>query len=95
MTAFLKAEKLLVVLASDPNLFQSFAPLNEKLFCPKDVFNNGRFKFSLELRNSLTHYQRPKTDLADIQVHHCAMTCEQSLLFQTQSFVEYLASQVV
>ena len=33
MTAFLKAEKLLVVLASDPNLFQSFAPLNEKLFC--------------------------------------------------------------
>ena len=39
MTAFLKAEKLLVVLASDPNLFQSFAPLNEKLFCPKDVFN--------------------------------------------------------
>ena len=41
MTAFLKAEKLLVVLASDPNLFQSFAPLNEKLFCPKDVFNSG------------------------------------------------------
>ena len=26
MTACLKAEKLLVVLASDPNLFQSFAP---------------------------------------------------------------------
>ena len=38
MTVFLKAEKLLVVLASNPNLFQSFAPLNEKLFCPKDVF---------------------------------------------------------
>ena len=55
MTAFLKAEKLLVVLASDPNLFQSFAPLNEKLFCPKDVFNSGRFKSSLELRNSKTH----------------------------------------
>ena len=55
MTAFLKAEKLLVVLASDPNLFQSFAPLNEKLFRPKDVFNSGRFKSSLELRNSLTH----------------------------------------
>ena len=44
MTAFLKAEKLLVVLASDLNLFQSFAPLNEKLFCPNDVFNSGRFK---------------------------------------------------
>ena len=55
MTACLKAEKLLVVLASDPNLFQSFAPLNEKLFCPKDVFNSGRFKSSLELRNSLSH----------------------------------------
>ena len=55
MTAFLKAEKLHVVVASDPNLFQSFAPLNEKLFCPKDVFNNGRFKSSLESRNSLTH----------------------------------------
>ena len=55
MTAFLKAEKLLVVLASDPNLFQSFAPLSERLFGPKDVFNSGRFKSSLELRNSLTH----------------------------------------
>ena len=55
MTAFLKAEKLLVVLASAPNLFQSFGPLNEKLFCPKDFFNSGRFKSSLELRNSPTH----------------------------------------
>ena len=53
MTAFLKAEKLLVVLASDPNLFQSFAPLNEKLFCPKDVFNSGRFKSSLESQVSV------------------------------------------
>ena len=37
MTAFLKAEKLLVVLASEPSLFHSLAPLNEKLFCPKDL----------------------------------------------------------
>ena len=34
----LKAEKLVVVLASDPNLFQSIALKNEKLFCPKDFF---------------------------------------------------------
>ena len=55
MAAFLKAEKLLVVLALDPNLFQSFAPLNEKLFCPKDFFNSGWFKSCLELRNSLAY----------------------------------------
>ena len=55
VAAFLKAEKLPVVFALSPNLFQSLAPLNEKLFCPKDVFNSGGFKSNYELRNSVMH----------------------------------------
>ena len=55
VAAFLKAEKLPVVLASHPNFFQNLAPVNEKIFSPKDVFNSGRFISSLELRNSLMH----------------------------------------
>ena len=98
MTAFLKAEKLLVVLALNPNLFQSFAPLHKKLFCLKDVFNSGRFKSTWELHNFLTHLLEILVNgpcISYIQVLHCAKTCEQPLLFQTQSFVEYLTSQVV
>ena len=65
VAAFLKAEKLLVFLASDPNLFQSLAPLNEKLFCSKDVCNSGRFKSSLELPNSLMHLSEFLVDVLE------------------------------